>query len=208
MRDTMNLVPVVVEQSPRGERSFDIFSRLLRERIVFLNGEVNDASASLICAQLLFLESENPKREISFYINSPGGVVTSGFAIYDTMRFITSPVSTLCMGTAGSMASFLLAAGEPGRRIALPNASVIVHQPSGGFRGQASDIERHAEDILKLKQRMIRLYAEHCGRTEEEVERVLDRDFFFTAVEARDWGLVDHVYDRRDIVENGNGGST
>jgi ATP-dependent Clp protease protease subunit len=205
MRDTMNLVPVVVEQSPRGERSFDIFSRLLRERIVFLNGEVNDASASLICAQLLFLESENPKREISFYINSPGGVVTSGFAIYDTMRFITSPVSTLCMGTAGSMASFLLAAGEPGRRIALPNASVIVHQPSGGFRGQASDIERHAEDILKLKRRMIRLYGEHCGRTDEEVERVLDRDFFFTADEAKDWGLVDHVYDRRDIVENGNG---
>jgi ATP-dependent Clp protease, protease subunit len=178
---------------------------LLRERIVFLNGEVNDASASLICAQLLFLESENPKREISFYINSPGGVVTSGFAIYDTMRFITSPVSTLCMGTAGSMASFLLAAGAPGRRIALPNASVILHQPSGGFRGQASDIERHAEDILKLKHRMIRLYAEHCGRTHEEVERVLDRDFFFNAEEARDWGLVDHVYDRRDIVENGIG---
>src|SRR5690606_38352963 len=148
MRDTMNLVPMVVEQSPRGERSFDIFSRLLRERIVFLNGEVNDASASLICAQLLFLESENPEREISFYINSPGGVVTSGFAIYYTMKFIRSPVSTLCMGTAGSMASFLLMAGEPCRRIALPNASVILHQPLGGFRGQASDIERHAEDIL------------------------------------------------------------
>ncbi|ODT07660.1 MAG: ATP-dependent Clp protease proteolytic subunit [Mesorhizobium sp. SCN 65-20] len=201
MRDTMQLVPVVVEQSPRGERSFDIFSRLLRERIVFLNGEVNDQSASLICAQLLFLESENPNREISFYINSPGGVVTSGFAIYDTMRFIRSPVSTLCMGTAGSMGSFLLAAGEPGRRIALPNSSVILHQPSGGFRGQASDIERHAEDILKLKRRMTRLYAEHCGRTEEEVARVLDRDFFFTAEEAKEWGIVDHVYDRREIVE-------
>lgn len=201
MRDTMQLVPVVVEQSPRGERSFDIFSRLLRERIVFLNGEVNDQSASLICAQLLFLESENPNREISFYINSPGGVVTSGFAIYDTMRFIRSPVSTLCMGTAGSMGSFLLAAGEPGRRIALPNSSVILHQPSGGFRGQASDIERHAEDILKLKRRMTRLYAEHCGRTEPEVARVLDRDFFFTAEEAKEWGIVDHVYDRREIVE-------
>lgn len=201
MRDTMQLVPVVVEQSPRGERSFDIFSRLLRERIVFLNGEVNDQSASLICAQLLFLESENPNREISLYINSPGGVVTSGFAIYDTMRFIRSPVSTLCMGTAGSMGSFLLAAGEPGRRIALPNSSVILHQPSGGFRGQASDIERHAEDILKLKRRMTRLYAEHCGRTEEEVARVLDRDFFFTAEEAKEWGIVDHVYDRREIVE-------
>lgn len=201
MRDTMQLVPMVVEQSPRGERSFDIFSRLLRERIVFLNGEVDDNSASLICAQFLFLESENPNREISFYINSPGGMVTSGFAIYDTMRFISSPVSTLCMGTAGSMASFLLAAGEPGRRIALPNASVVLHQPLGGFRGQASDIERHAEDIIKLKRRMTRLYAEHCGRTEEEVTRVLDRDFFFTADEAKEWGLVDHVYDRRRTVE-------
>jgi len=203
MSATMNLVPMVVEQSPRGERSFDIFSRLLRERIVFLNGQVDDNSASLICAQLLFLESENPNREISFYINSPGGVVTSGFAIYDTMQFIKSPVSTLCMGTAGSMASFLLMAGEPGRRIALPNASVMLHQPSGGFRGQASDIERHAEDIIKLKRRMIRMYAHHCGRSEEEVERTLDRDFFMTAQEAREWGIVDHVYDRREIVENG-----
>jgi ATP-dependent Clp protease protease subunit len=205
MSATMNLVPVVVEQSPRGERSFDIFSRLLRERIVFLNGQVDDNSASLICAQLLFLESESPNREISFYINSPGGVVTSGFAIYDTMQFIKSPVSTLCMGTAGSMASFLLMAGEPGRRIALPNASIVLHQPSGGFQGKASDIERHAEDILKLKRRMIRMYAEHCGRTEEEVERTLDRDFFMTAQEARDWGIVDHVYDKRMIVENGGG---
>lgn len=203
MSATMNLVPVVVEQSPRGERSFDIFSRLLRERIVFLNGQVDDNSAALICAQLLFLESENPNREISFYINSPGGVVTSGFAIYDTMQFIRSPVSTLCIGTAGSMASFLLMAGEPGRRIALPNASVMLHQPSGGFRGQASDIERHAEDIIKLKRRMIRMYAAHCGRTEEEVERTLDRDFFMTAQEAKDWGIVDHVYDKREIVENG-----
>lgn len=203
MSATMNLVPVVVEQSPRGERSFDIFSRLLRERIVFLNGQVDDNSAALICAQLLFLESENPNREISFYINSPGGVVTSGFAIYDTMQFIRSPVSTLCIGTAGSMASFLLMAGEPGRRIALPNASVLLHQPSGGFRGQASDIQRHAEDIIKLKRRMIRMYADHCGRTEEEVERTLDRDFFMTAQEAKDWGIVDHVYDKRITLENG-----
>jgi ATP-dependent Clp protease, protease subunit len=203
MSATMNLVPMVVEQLPRGERSFDIFSRLLRERIVFLNGQVDDNSASLICAQLLFLEAENPNREISFYINSPGGVVTSGFAIYDTMQFIRSPVSTVCMGTAGSMASFLLMAGAAGRRIALPNVSIMLHQPSGGFQGKASDIERHAEDILKVKRRMIRLYAEHCGRTEEEVERTLDRDFFMTAYEAKDWGIVDHVYDKREIVENG-----
>ena len=194
MRETMNLVPMVVEQSPRGERAFDIFSRLLRERIVFLNGPVDDGSAALICAQLLFLEAENANKEISFYINSPGGVVTSGFAIYDTMQFIRSPVSTLCMGTAGSMASFLLMAGAPGKRVALPNASVMLHQPSGGFQGKASDIERHAEDILKLKRRMTLLYAQHCGQTEEEVARVLERDFFFTAGEAKAWGLVDHVY--------------
>ncbi len=203
MRDMMALVPMVVEQSPRGERSFDIFSRLLRERIVFLNGEVNDDSAALICAQLLFLESENPKREISFYINSPGGVVSSGFAVYDTMRFIQCPVATLCMGSAHSMGSFLLMAGEPGRRAALPNSSMILHQPLGGFKGQASDIERHAADIMKLKRRMIRLYAEHCGRTEEEVERTLDRDFFMTAEDAKNWGLVDHVYSSREAVENG-----
>jgi len=203
MRDMMALVPMVVEQSPRGERSFDIFSRLLRERIVFLNGEVNDDSAALICAQLLFLEAENPKREISFYINSPGGVVSSGFAIYDTMRFIQCPVATLCMGTAHSMGSFLLMAGEPGKRAALPNSSMILHQPLGGFKGQASDIERHAADIMKLKRRMIRLYAEHCGRTEEEVERTLDRDYFMGAEDAREWGLVDHVYASRAAVENG-----
>ena len=201
MRDMMALVPMVVEQSPRGERSFDIFSRLLRERIVFLNGEVNDDSAALICAQLLFLESENPNREISFYINSPGGVVTSGFAIYDTMRFIRSPVATLCIGSAYSMGSFLLMAGEPGRRAALPNASIILHQPLGGFKGQASDIERHAADIIRVKKRMTRFYAVHCGRTEEEVERTLDRDFFMTADEARKWALVDHVYESREAVE-------
>ncbi len=202
MRDMMALVPMVVEQSPRGERSFDIFSRLLRERIIFLNGEVNDDSASLVCAQLLFLESENPDREIALYINSPGGVVSAGFAIYDTMQFVRSPVATLCMGSAHSMGSFLLMGGEPGRRAALPNASMILHQPLGGFKGQASDIERHAADIVKLKRRMIRLYAEHCGRTEEEVERTLDRDFFMTAEDAKNWGLVDHVYASRAAVED------
>jgi ATP-dependent Clp protease protease subunit len=201
MRDTMQLVPMVVEQSPRGERSFDIFSRLLRERIVFLNGMVDDSSAALICAQLLFLEAEDPKKEIAFYINSPGGVVSSGFAIYDTMQFIKCPVATLCMGTACSMGSFLLMAGEPGRRVALPNSSIVVHQPLGGFQGQASDIERHARNILKTKRRMIRLYARHCGRTEEEVERTLDRDFFMTAEEARDWGIVDKVNGNRLDVE-------
>ena len=203
MRDTMALVPMVVEQSPRGERSFDIFSRLLRERIIFLNGEVNDDSAALICAQLLFLESENSDREIALYINSPGGVVTAGFAIYDTMRFIRCPVATLCIGAAYSMGSFLLMAGAPGRRMALPNASIILHQPLGGFQGQASDIERRAADIIRVKKRMNRLYAEHCGRTEEDVERTLDRDFFMTAAEAKDWGLVDNVYTSREAVENG-----
>ncbi|WID97543.1 ATP-dependent Clp protease proteolytic subunit [Bosea vestrisii] len=193
MHGTMQLVPMVVEQSTRGERSFDIYSRLLRERIVFLSGEVNDGTASLICAQLLFLEAENPKRPIHFYINSPGGVVTSGLAIYDTMRYIRSPVHTLCMGTARSMGSFLLMAGEPGARAALPNASLHVHQPLGGAQGQASDILIHAEEIQKTKRRMIRLYAEHCGRSEEEVERALDRDRFMTAEEALEWGLIDRI---------------
>ena len=193
MHGTMQLVPMVVEQSTRGERSFDIYSRLLRERIVFLNGEVNDASAALVCAQLLFLEAENPKRPVHFYINSPGGVVTSGLAIYDTMQYIRSPVHTLCMGTARSMGSFRLMAGEPGERAALPNASLHVHQPLGGAQGQASDILIHAEEIQKTKRRMIRLYAEHCGRTEEEVERTLDRDRFMTAEEGKEWGLIDRV---------------
>ncbi len=193
----MNYVPVVVEQSSRGERSFDIFSRLLRERIVFLNGQIDDNMSALVCAQLLFLEAEAPGKEIAMYINSPGGVVTSGFAIYDTMQYIKCPVSTVCMGFAASMASFLLMAGAPGRRISLPNARILLHQPSGGFQGQASDIERHAQDILKMKRRMIGLYARHCGRSAEDVERTLDRDFFMTADEARDWGLVDHVYEVR-----------
>lgn len=202
MRDTMQLVPMVVEQSPRGERSFDIFSRLLRERIVFLNGMVDDNSAALICAQLLYLEAEDPMKEIAFYINSPGGVVSSGFAIYDTMQFIKCPVATLCMGTACSMGSFLLMAGEPGRRVALPNSSIVVHQPLGGFQGQASDIERHARNIIRTKRHMIQLYSRHCGRTEEEVEHTLDRDFFMTADEARDWGIVDHVNGSRQSVED------
>jgi ATP-dependent Clp protease protease subunit len=194
---SLNLVPMVVEQSSRGERAFDIFSRLLRERVIFLNGPVEDGMAALICAQLLYLESENPKKQIDMYINSPGGVVTSGLAIYDTMQYIKSPVSTVCMGMAASMGSFLLMAGEPGLRISLPNARIMVHQPSGGFQGKASDIERHAEDIIKTKRRLNELYAKHCGRTYEEVERTLDRDSFMSAEEAKEWGIVDHIYDSR-----------
>ena len=203
MHTVMNLVPMVVEQTSRGERAFDIFSRLLKERIVFLTGPVEDGMASLIIAQLLFLESENPKKEIAMYINSPGGVVTSGMAIYDTMQYIKSPVSTVCVGMAASMGSFLLAAGEPGHRIALPNARIMVHQPSGGFRGQASDIERHAEDIIKTKLRLNELYAKHTGKPVEEIERALDRDNFMTSEEAKAFGLVDHVYEKREASEAG-----
>lgn len=198
MRDMMQLVPMVVEQSSRGERSFDISSRLLRERIVFLNGQVEDGMAALICAQLLFLESESPTKPVSMYINSPGGVITSGLAIYDTMQFITCPVATLCMGTARSMGSFLLMAGEPGHRTALVNSSIHVHQPLGGFQGQASDIFIQAEEMRQTKQRVTRLYAEHCGRSFEEVERTLDRDHFMTADEAKEWGLIDTVLSRRE----------
>ena len=194
----MNLVPMVVEQSSRGERAFDIFSRLLRERVIFLNGPVEDGMSALICAQLLYLESENPKKPIDMYINSPGGVVTSGLAIYDTMQYIRCPVSTTCMGMAASMGSFLLMAGEKGQRIALPNSRIMVHQPSGGFSGKASDIERHAEDIIKTKQRLNELYAKHTGQTVETVEQVLDRDSFMTAEEAKTWGIVDHVWERRE----------
>ncbi|WP_407157102.1 ATP-dependent Clp protease proteolytic subunit [Bradyrhizobium sp. STM 3557] len=198
MREAMQLVPMVVEQSSRGERSFDIYSRLLRERIVFLNGEVNDTVSALVCAQLLFLEAENPKKPIHLYINSPGGVVTSGLAMYDTMQYIQAPVHTLCMGTARSMGSFLLMAGEPGQRAALPNASLHVHQPLGGFQGQASDILIHAEEMQQTKRRIIRLYAEHCGRTFEDVERTLDRDHFMTANQALEWGLIDRVVSQRE----------
>jgi ATP-dependent Clp protease protease subunit len=200
MRDVMQLVPMVVEQSSRGERSFDIYSRLLRERIVFLNGEVNDGISALVCAQLLFLEAENPGKPIHLYINSPGGVTTSGLAMYDTMRYIKAPVHTLCMGTARSMGSFLLMAGEPGHRAALPNASIHVHQPLGGYQGQASDILIHAEEMKRTKHRITALYAEHCGRSYEEVERTLDRDRFMTAEEAAEWGLIDHVVKERDVA--------
>lgn len=189
----MNLVPMVIEESSRGERAFDIFSRLLRERIIFLNGPVEDAMAAVVCAQMLFLEADHPKKEISLYINSPGGVVTAGFAIYDTMQYIKSPVATFCMGFAASMGSFLLMAGEPGRRTAMPNARILVHQPSGGFQGNASDIERHAEDIQKTKRQINALYAKHCGRTLEEIEKALDRDNFMSAEEAKAFGLVDEV---------------
>ncbi len=200
MSDALQLVPMVVEQSSRGERSFDIYSRLLRERIVFLNGEVNDTVSALVCAQLLFLEAENPKKPIYLYINSPGGVVTSGFAMYDTMQYIKSPVHTVCMGTARSMGSFLLMAGEPGERAALPNSSLHVHQPLGGFQGQASDIFIHAEDMRQTKHRIISLYAKHCGRTYEEVERTLDRDHFMSAEEALQWGLIDRILTVRELA--------
>jgi ATP-dependent Clp protease protease subunit len=196
-----NLVPMVVEQTSRGERAFDIFSRLLKERIIFVTGGVEDGLASLVTAQLLFLESENPKREIAMYINSPGGIVTSGLAIYDTMQYIRSPVSTVCMGQAASMGSLLLAAGEKGSRIALPNARIMVHQPSGGFRGQASDIERHAEDIIATKRRLNEIYVKHTGQPYERVERTLDRDHFMTAEEAKAFGIVDRVYEKRDLPE-------
>jgi ATP-dependent Clp protease protease subunit len=194
----MNLVPMVVEQSSRGERAFDIFSRLLRERVVFLNGPIDDGVSALICAQLLYLEAENPKKQIDLYVNSPGGVVTSGLAIYDTMQYIKSPVATLCMGMAASMGSFLLMAGEAGQRVSLPNARIMLHQPSGGFRGQASDIERHAEDMIKTKRRLNELYAKHCGRTYQEVETTLDRDHFMDAEEAKAWGIVDRVQTSRE----------
>ncbi|PXA75288.1 ATP-dependent Clp protease proteolytic subunit [Caulobacter sp. D4A] len=199
----MNLVPMVVEQTSRGERAFDIFSRLLKERIIFLTGPVEDGMASLICAQLLFLESENPKKEIAMYINSPGGVVTSGLAIYDTMQYIKSPVTTVCMGMAASMGSLLLCAGAAGQRVALPNARIMVHQPSGGFRGQASDIVRHAEDISKTKRRLNEIYVKHCGRTYDEVERDLDRDNFMSAEEAKAWGLIDQIHENRESSEAG-----
>lgn len=198
MSEAMQLVPMVVEQSNKGERSFDIYSRLLRERIIFLNGEVNDAVSALVCAQLLFLEAESPKKPISLYINSPGGMVTSGFAMYDTMRYIRAPVHTLCMGTARSMGSFLLMAGEPGQRAALPNASILIHQPLGGFQGQASDMLIHAEEIRRIKHHMTRLYADHCGRPYEEFEHAMDRDNFMTTAQALEWGLIDRILDVRE----------
>ena len=197
----LNLVPMVVEQTSRGERAFDIFSRLLKERIVFLNGPVDDGMSALICAQLLFLESENPKKEIAMYVNSPGGIVTSGLAIYDTMQYIKSPVSTVCMGMAASMGSLLLTAGQAGHRISLPNARIMLHQPSGGFQGMASDIERHAEDIIRTKRRLNEIYVKHTGQDYETVEKTLDRDHFMSAQDALAWGLIDHVYETREAAE-------
>ena len=197
------LIPQVIENTSRGERGFDIYSRLLRERIIFLTGPVEDHMASVIIAQLLFLEAENPKKEISMYINSPGGVVTSGLAIYDTMQFIRPKVSTLCVGQAASMGSLLMCAGEPGMRYALPNARIMVHQPSGGFQGQASDILRHAEDIMKVKKRLNEIYVKHTGRDYKTIEDTLDRDHFLSSEEAKSFGLIDQVVDKRpeEVVE-------
>lgn len=195
------LVPVVVEQTSRGERSFDIFSRLLRERIVFVTDQVEDNMASLIVAQLLFLESENPSKPISMYINSPGGVVTAGMAIHDTMQYIKPRVSTVCVGQAASMGSFLLAAGEPGMRIALPNARIMVHQPSGGARGMASDIEIQAREILRMRKRLNDLYAKYTGKSLDEIEKAMDRDTFLEAEEAMEFGIVDKVFETRPESE-------
>ena len=195
------LVPMVVEQTSRGERAYDIFSRLLKERIIFVTGAVEDGMSTLIVAQLLFLEAENPKKEISMYINSPGGVVTSGLAIYDTMQFIRPKVSTLVIGQAASMGSLLLAAGEPGMRFSLPNSRVMVHQPSGGYQGQATDIMIHAEETLKLKKRLNEIYVKHCGRTLEEVEKALERDNFMSPEDAKAWGLIDEIVEKRGGTE-------
>jgi ATP-dependent Clp protease protease subunit len=193
--------PVVVEQTNRGWEQYTLPSRLLKERIVFLSSPINDEVAASICMQLLFLEAENPKKEIAMYINSPGGIVTSGMAIYDTMQFIRPPISTLCMGQAASMGSLLLCAGTPGMRYALPNARIMVHQPSGGFQGQASDIERHAEDIIKMKRRLNEVYVKHTERSYDVIEKTLDRDYFMTAEQAQEFGLIDRVLERRDEAE-------
>ncbi len=193
----LGLVPMVIEQSGRGERSYDIYSRLLKERVIFLVGEVNDQTANLVVAQLLFLESENPDKDISFYINSPGGSVSAGLAIFDTMQFIKPDVSTLCIGFAASMGSFLLAAGAKGKRFSLPNSKIMIHQVLGGARGQATDIEIHARDILKTRDQMNRILAERTGQTLEKIARDTERDYFLTADEARDYGLVDQVIDKR-----------
>ena len=192
-----NLIPMVVEQSSRGERAYDIYSRLLKERIIFLVGAINDNVASLVTAQLLFLESENPKKEISFYINSPGGLVTAGLGVYDTMQYIKSPVSTLCIGQASSMGSFLLSSGEKGKRFSLPNSRIMVHQPSAGFQGQATDIEIHANEIMSLKKRLNIIYAKNTGRTVSDIQTALERDKFMTSKEAKEFGLIDQVVEKR-----------
>src|SRR6266498_1293293 len=195
------LVPMVVEQTNRGERSYDIYSRLLKERIIFITGPVEDSIAMLVVAQLLFLEADNPKKEISMYINSPGGMVTSGLAVYDTMQFVRPPISTLCVGQAGSMSSLLLAAGAKDLRFALPNARIMIHQPSGGFQGQATDIMLHAQEILNLKKRLNEIYVKHTGQSLKKVEDALERDTFLTAEMARDFGLVDQVIAKRPVEE-------
>src|SRR5882762_8164846 len=195
----MNLVPMVVEQTNRGERAYDIFSRLLKERIIFITGPIEDDMATLVVAQLLFLEAETPKKEISMYINSPGGVVTSGLAIYDTMQFVRPPVSTLCVGQAASMGSLLLAAGQKDLRFALPNARILLHQPKGGFEGQATDIMLHAQEILNLKKRLHAIYVHHTGQPLKKIEDALERDYFLTAEMAKDFGLVDAVIDKRRV---------
>ncbi len=207
MRDPIDtymntLVPMVVEQTSRGERAYDIFSRLLKERIIFLSGPVHDGMSSLIVAQLLHLEAENPSKEISMYINSPGGVVTSGLSIYDTMQYIRPKVSTLVVGQAASMGSLLLAAGEPGMRFSLPNSRIMVHQPSGGFQGQATDIALHAREILELKERLNKIYVKHTGQALEKVEEALERDNFMTAEKAKDWGLIDEIVESRGKMED------
>jgi ATP-dependent Clp protease protease subunit len=196
----MNLVPIVVEQTPRGERAFDIFSRLLKERVVFCVGPIEDYMANLIVAQLLFLEAENPDQDISLYINSPGGSVTAGLAIYDTMQFLKPAVSTMCIGQAASMGAVLLAAGAPGKRYALPNSRVMIHQPLGGFHGQASDIALHAKEILQIRDRLNEILAKHTGQTVERIQRDTDRDNFMSALEAKDYGLIDAVLDKRSAA--------
>ena len=194
---TNNLVPMVVEQSSRGERAYDIYSRLLKERIIFVVGPINDNVASLVIAQLLFLESENPKKEIFMYINSPGGLVTAGLGIYDTMQYVKPDVSTLCIGQAASMGSFLLAAGQKGKRFSLPNSRIMVHQPSAGYQGQATDIEIHAKEILSLKERLNKIYSRHTKKSESEIKKALERDNFMTPSEAKDFGLIDEVVEKR-----------
>ena len=194
-----NLVPMVVEQTNRGERAYDIFSRLLKERIIFLNGPIDDGVASLVCSQLLFLESENPTKDISMYINSPGGIVTSGLAVYDTMEYIRPDVSTVCMGQAASMGSLLLTAGAAGKRFSLPNARIMTHQPSGGFQGQATDIEIHAKEILDLRQRLNGIYEKHSGKTIKQIEKIMDRDTFMKAEDAKNFGLIDQVVEKRPV---------
>ncbi|MDB2324657.1 ATP-dependent Clp endopeptidase proteolytic subunit ClpP [Alphaproteobacteria bacterium] len=201
-KTSANLVPMVVEQTNRGERAYDIFSRLLKERIIFLNGPIDDGVAALICSQLLFLESENPTKDISMYINSPGGIVTSGLAIYDTMEYIRPDVSTVCMGQAASMGSLLLTAGAAGKRFSLPNARIMTHQPSGGFQGQASDIEIHAKEILDLRRRLNGIYEKHSGKPLKQIEKIMERDHFMTAEEAKAMGLIDEVVESRPILDS------